>query len=146
MPAQPRVPIYTCTAAEGTLTHASKSALAAEITRLHAAVNEVPPTYINVIFSELPVESVFVGGELGKPLLITGWARRGHPQEALTRLALELASAASRISGVDERRVMVAIQDSPARSAVEGGCVLLEPGKEEEWLRPLQDSNLRPAA
>lgn len=129
------MPIYTCTAAEGTLTQASKSALAAEITRIHAAINEVPPTYVNVIFSELPAEDVFVGGELGKPLLITGWARRGHPQEALTRLALELASAASRISGVDERHVMVVIQDGPARSAVEGGRVLPEPGQEEEWLR-----------
>ena len=129
------MPIYTCTAAEGTLTPASKSALAAEITRIHAAVNKVPPTYVNVVFSEPPTENVFSGGEPGRPLLITGWARRGHPQEALTRLVLELAAAASRVTGVDEHRVMVVIQDSPASSAVEGGRVLPEPGHEEEWLR-----------
>jgi pyruvate dehydrogenase (quinone) len=77
---------------------------------------------------------VFVGGAPGKPLLVTGWARRGHPQEALTRIVVELAAAASRISGVDEGHVMVVIQDSPARSAVEGGRVLPEPGHETEWL------------
>jgi phenylpyruvate tautomerase PptA (4-oxalocrotonate tautomerase family) len=71
----------------------------------------------------------------GRPLIITGWARRGHPAEAVTRLALALASAAARISGVDERHIMVVIQDSPAQSAVEGGRVLPEPGQEEEWLR-----------
>jgi phenylpyruvate tautomerase PptA (4-oxalocrotonate tautomerase family) len=125
------VPVYTCTAARGTLTSESKAALAAEITRIHAAINKVPPTYVYVTVSELPADSVFAG----KPLIITGWARRGHPQEALTRLALELASAGSRISGVDERHVMVVIQDSPARSAVEGGRVLPEPGQEKEWLR-----------
>lgn len=129
------MPVYTCTAARGTLTSESKAALAAEITRIHAAINKVPPTYVYVTVSELPADSVFAGGEPGKPLIITGWARRGHPQEALTRLALELASAGSRISGVDERHVMVVIQDSPARSAVEGGRVLPEPGQEKEWLR-----------
>jgi hypothetical protein len=56
------------------------------------------------------------------------------PQESTTRLALELASAGARISGVDQGHVMVVIEDSPASSAVEGGRVLPEPGQEEEWL------------
>jgi phenylpyruvate tautomerase PptA (4-oxalocrotonate tautomerase family) len=88
-----------------------------------------------VAFSELPTENVFTGGKQGKLLVISGWARRGHPQESTTRLALELASAGARISGVDEDHVMVVIEDSPASSAVEGGRVLPEPGHEEEWLR-----------
>src|SRR6202000_2780801 len=98
----------------------------------------VPPACADVIFSEPPAENVYVGGVPGKPLVINGWARRGHPQEGLTHLASELGSAAARISGVDERHVMVVIQDSPARSAVEGGLVLPEPGQEEEWLRQLE--------
>ncbi|MCX5242819.1 hypothetical protein [Streptomyces prunicolor] len=50
-----------------------------------------------------------------------------------TRLALELSAAAVRITGVEESHVMVVIQDSPARFAVEGGQVLPEPGEEKEW-------------
>ncbi|MGW1885926.1 tautomerase family protein [Streptomyces sp. NPDC001970] len=125
------MPIYTCTTAQGTLTAETKAALAAEITRIHAAINHVPPAYVNVVFPELPVDSVFVGGEPGAPLLLSGWARRGHPQEDLTRLALELSTAACRVAGVAEDRVLVVIQDSPARSAVEGGRVLPEPGEEQ---------------
>ena len=132
------MPIYTCTVAEGTLTAESKAALAAEITKIHAAINGVPPTYVNVIFAEMPPSDVFVGGEPGKPLIISGWARRGHPQEAVTRLATEVASAAARIAGMDERHVMVVIEDSPAQSAVEGGRVLPEPGHEAEWLRQVE--------
>lgn len=132
------MPIYTCTVAEGTLTAESKAALAAEITKIHAAINGVPPTYVNVIFAEMPAGDVFVGGEPGRPLIISGWARRGHPQEAVTRLATEVASAAARIAGMDERHVIVVIEDSPAQSAVEGGRVLPEPGHEAEWLKQVE--------
>ena len=128
------MPVYTCTAPQGTLTSESKASLAAEITRIHAAVNHVPPAYVNVIFSEPPPENVFAGGVPGAPLIITGWARRGHPQEDTTRLALELSAAAVRVTGVGESHVMVVIEDGPARSAVEGGRVLPEPGEEKAWL------------
>lgn len=129
------MPIYTCTAAQGSLTSELKALLAAEITRIHADINHVPPAYVNVVFSELPPDSVFAGGQPATPLILTGWVRRGHPQEEATRLAQELSSAISRISGVDENQIMVVLQDGPARSAVEGGRVLPEPGKESEWLR-----------
>ncbi|MFD5574818.1 tautomerase family protein [Streptomyces cadmiisoli] len=128
------MPIYTCTTARWTLTAAAKARLAADITRIHADINKVPPTYVDVVFSELPRDSVFAGGRPGTPLLISGWARRGHPQKETTRLALERFAAASRIAGVPQDRVMVVIQDSPARSAVEAGRVLPDPGEEAEWL------------
>ncbi|SDG23027.1 Phenylpyruvate tautomerase PptA, 4-oxalocrotonate tautomerase family [Lentzea fradiae] len=127
------MPVYTCTTAAGTLTPAVKRSLAGEITRVHSEINHVPPGYVNVVFSELPREDVYVGGEPGAPLLITGWARRGHPQRETTRLALAVSAAASRISGVPRDRVLVVIQDSPARSAVEAGHVLPEPGEEASW-------------
>ena len=132
------MPVYTCTAVEGTLSGAVKAELAREITRIHAEINKVPRSYVNVVFAEQPPGDVFVGAEPGAPLIITGWARRGHPQDEITRLARELASAAARISGVEERHLLVVIQDSPARSAVEGGMVLPEPGHEEEWLRQIE--------
>ncbi|MEU9292001.1 tautomerase family protein [Streptomyces sp. NPDC048275] len=129
------MPIYTCTAAQGTLTSESKALLAAEITRIHVDINHVPPAYVNVVFSELPSDSVFAGGQPATPLILTGWVRRGRPQEEATRLAVELSSAIARVSGVEESQTMVVLQDAPARSAVEGGRVLPEPGEEKEWLR-----------
>ncbi|MEV6171976.1 tautomerase family protein [Streptomyces sp. NPDC051954] len=129
------MPVYTCTTALGSLTGESRALLAAEITRIHADINHVPPAYVNVVFSELPSDSVFTGGQPASPLILTGWVRRGHPQKEATRLAVELSSAVARVSGVDESHIMVVLQDSPAGSAVEGGRVLPEPGEEKEWLR-----------
>ncbi|MCG7210553.1 tautomerase family protein [Streptomyces arenae] len=133
------MPVYTCTAARGTLTSEVKARLAAEITRIHAAANHVPPAYVNVVFAELPADSVFAGGRPAAPLILTGWVRRGHPQDEATRLAVELSSALARVSGLDEDRTMVVLQDGPARSAVEGGRVLPEPGEEHEWLTGTTD-------
>ncbi|MFI7604359.1 tautomerase family protein [Micromonospora sp. NPDC049366] len=132
------MPVYTCTTARGTLTAEAKKALAAEITRIHSTINHVPAAYVNVVFAELPPDDVFVGGEPGAPVLVNGWARRGHPQEGTSRLALEIATAASRITGVHKDHVLVVIQDSPAHSAVEAGRLLPEPGEEAEWARQSQ--------
>lgn len=129
------MPIYTCTVAEGTLSSEVKALLAAEITRIHAAANHVPPAYVNVVIAEQPRENVFVGGEPGAVLLVSGWVRRGHPLDEASKLAVRLSSAAARITGLDESRVMVVLQDGPARAAVEGGRVLPEPGQEGEWLK-----------
>ncbi|GAB4054678.1 tautomerase family protein [Catellatospora paridis] len=127
------MPLYSCTVAQGTLSAQDKATLAAEITRIHSDINHVPPEYVNVVFIELPPEDVFVGAQPGRPVLISGWSRRGHPQQDTTRLALQVSAAAARIAGVEESRVLVVIEDSPAQSAVEGGRVLPEPGGEVEW-------------
>ncbi|MFD7875862.1 tautomerase family protein [Streptomyces sp. NPDC059766] len=129
------MPLYSCTTAQGTLTARTKTELAGEITRIHAEINHVPPAYVNVVFPELPRESVFVGGTPGTPVLVNGWTRRGHPQEETSRLVLELAVAVSRIAQVDPESVLVVIQDSPASSAAEGGRILPEPGYESHWLQ-----------
>jgi phenylpyruvate tautomerase PptA (4-oxalocrotonate tautomerase family) len=125
------LPVYTLTTTVGTLDATSKKRLAAEITRLHAEMNQVPATYVNVVFHELPVGSIFTDSTPVSPLLINGWARDGHPPADTTRLALAIAQAGGRVTGLPQERVLVVIQSSPARFAVEGGRVLPEPGQEE---------------
>jgi phenylpyruvate tautomerase PptA (4-oxalocrotonate tautomerase family) len=128
------VPIYTCTTATSTLTPDTKAALAGEIGALHSSINHVPSTYVNVVFHELAPDSVYTDGTPAAPVLLNGWVREGHPPEETTRLATELAAAVTRICGIDANRVLVVIQSSPARFAVEGGRVLPEPGEEQAWM------------
>ena len=128
------MPLYTCTTAQGTLSEDAKKSIAAEITKIHSTVNHIPPGYVNVVFSELATTDVFVGGEPGRPFLVSGWARRGHPQADITKLALEISAAVARLVPIDESHVLVVIEDSPAQSAVEGGRVTPEPGDETRWL------------
>jgi phenylpyruvate tautomerase PptA (4-oxalocrotonate tautomerase family) len=128
------MPTYTCTTTEATLTTQNKKALAGEISSIHAEINHVPSTYVNVVFHELPAANVYTDGVPADPVLISGWVREGHPTAETTRLATEIASAVTRITAVPAKRVLVVMQSSPASFAVEGGRVLPEPGQEQAWI------------
>jgi phenylpyruvate tautomerase PptA (4-oxalocrotonate tautomerase family) len=128
------MPIYTCTVAESTLSADTKRALAGEIAHIHSSINHVPSTYVNVAFHELAADSLYTDGAPASPVLVSGWVREGHPEEDTTKLAIEIAAAVSRICGIDEKRVLVVMESSPARFAVEGGRVLPEPGQEQSWI------------
>jgi phenylpyruvate tautomerase PptA (4-oxalocrotonate tautomerase family) len=128
------MPVYTCTTTTSTLTADVKGTLAQEISRIHAEINHVPTTYVNVVFHELPAGGIYTDGVPANPVLVNGWVRSGHPADKTTRLATEIAAAVSRIANVDSDRVMMVIQSSPASGAVEGGRVLPEPGQEQAWI------------
>jgi phenylpyruvate tautomerase PptA (4-oxalocrotonate tautomerase family) len=128
------VPIYTCTTTESSLTTDSKAALAGEIARIHSAINHVPSSYVNVVFHELPADAIYTDGRPAAPVLVSGWVRAGHPDGDTTRLATEIATAVTRITGIPAERVMVVFLSSPAHYAVEGGRVLPDPGQEQAWL------------
>jgi phenylpyruvate tautomerase PptA (4-oxalocrotonate tautomerase family) len=128
------MPIYTCTVNDATLTASTKAELAAEIARIHSAINHVPSTYVNVVFHELPADAVYTDGRPAAPVLVSGWVRAGHPEADITRLATEIATAITRLAGVPAERVLVVFESSPAHFAVEGGRVLPEPGEEQAWI------------
>jgi phenylpyruvate tautomerase PptA (4-oxalocrotonate tautomerase family) len=127
------MPVYTCTTTESTLTADTKE-LAGEIGAIHSAINHVRSTYVNVVFHELPADSIYTDGVPANPVLVRGWIREGHPKAETTRLATEIAAAVTRITGVSAERVLVVFQSGPAGFAVEGGRVLPEPGEEAAWI------------
>ncbi|QVI29282.1 tautomerase [Mycolicibacterium neoaurum] len=129
------MPVYTCTTVQSTLSADTKAALAAEVTRIHSMINHVPGAYVNVVFHELPADAVYTDAQPAEPLLINGWVRTGHPEAQSSQLVAEIAAAATRISGIPAKRVLVVIQNSPAHLAIEGGRVLPAPGEEEAWLK-----------
>jgi len=128
------MPIYTCTTTVSTLGGGTKAALATEIAKIHSAINHVPSTYVNVVFHELPPDAIYTDRVPASPVLVSGWVREGHPVGETTRLATEIAGAVTRIAGVPTERVLVVMQSSPARFAIEGGRVLPEPGQEAAWI------------
>jgi phenylpyruvate tautomerase PptA (4-oxalocrotonate tautomerase family) len=128
------MPIYTCTTTESTLSGPIKAALAGEIGTIHSEINHVPSTYVNVVFHELPADSVYTDGVPASPVLVSGWIREGHPKAEVTRLATEIAAAVTRVAGVPAEQVLVVFESSPASFAVEGGRVLPEPGQEQAWI------------
>jgi phenylpyruvate tautomerase PptA (4-oxalocrotonate tautomerase family) len=75
------MPVYTCTTTTSTLTADIKGALAHEIARIHAEINHVPSTYVNVVFHALPAGGIYTDGVPANPVLVNGWVRSGHPED-----------------------------------------------------------------
>jgi phenylpyruvate tautomerase PptA (4-oxalocrotonate tautomerase family) len=128
------MPIYTCVATAATLSDEAKATMAAEITKIHASMTGAPTSFVHVGFQELPATNMFIDSSPSQPLLINGVIRAGRTDEQKTRLALDISSSSSRITGIPEARINVSIMDIQARFAVEGGRVLPEPGAEDAWL------------
>lgn len=135
------MPVYTCTTAKSVLSPEVKADLAGEVTRIHSMINHVPGTYVNVVFHELGPDNVYTDGQPAQPLLINGWVRTGHPEAQSSQLVAEIAAAATRVTGIPAKRVLVVIQNSPAHLAVEGGRALPAPGEEEAWLKAQKDDD-----
>ncbi|MET0704355.1 MAG: tautomerase family protein [Mycobacterium sp.] len=129
------MPVYICTTTQSTLDANTKAALAADITRIHSRINGVPSTYVNVVFHELAPDDIYTDAAPGRPLIINGWTRTGHPEALTSQLVSEIAGAATDVTGIDADRVLVIIQNSPARFAMEGGRTLPEPGQEKAWIQ-----------
>ncbi|WP_197379901.1 tautomerase family protein [Mycolicibacterium mengxianglii] len=136
------MPLYTVTTTESTMTANTKAQLAGEIARIHSVINHVPAAYVNVVFVQLPADSVYAGGAPAEPVLVSGWVRAGHPVEDVSRLALEVAAAVTRVSGVPAEHVTVVFQSSPAQFAVDGGRLLPEPGHEGAWVTAGSDGRV----
>jgi phenylpyruvate tautomerase PptA (4-oxalocrotonate tautomerase family) len=128
------MPIYTCVSTTKTLAEDTKAAVAAEITKVHSSITGAPSALVHVVFQELPASNVFTDASPSRPLLITGVIRAGRADADKMRLAADISSSSSRITGIPEERILVNITDRPARFAVEGGRVMPEPGAEDDWL------------
>jgi phenylpyruvate tautomerase PptA (4-oxalocrotonate tautomerase family) len=50
----------------------TKRALAGEIGTIHSEINHVPSTYVNVVFHELPADSVYTDAVPTSPVLVSG--------------------------------------------------------------------------
>jgi phenylpyruvate tautomerase PptA (4-oxalocrotonate tautomerase family) len=128
------MPVYTCITSAKTLADDTKAAVAAEITKIHSSVTGAPTSFVHVVFQELPATNVFTDSSPSQPLLISGVIRAGRADAEKVRLATQISSSSSRITGVPEARILVVIHDRPARFGVEGGRVMPEPGAEDDWL------------
>jgi phenylpyruvate tautomerase PptA (4-oxalocrotonate tautomerase family) len=128
------MPTYSCTHQTGSLTAQQKTAVAGEITRIHAAVTGAPTSFVHVVFHEHPVGDLYSDAKPSNPLLIVGLIRDGHSDTDKQRLVLDLSAACARVTGRSEKDIVVGVTDSPAKFAVEGGRVLPEPGAERDWL------------
>ncbi|MGJ4895201.1 MULTISPECIES: 4-oxalocrotonate tautomerase family protein [unclassified Bradyrhizobium] len=130
------MPTYYCSSIEGRLSGRQKSAIAAEITRIHAEVTGAPTYFAQVIFDDVKAENYFMGGAplTHDQVFVYGHIRGGRAAIDKTRMIKLMAEAvAVAASAADHRSVWVYVGELPARQMIEFGHVLPEAGDEPAW-------------
>lgn len=134
------MPIYTCDAAPGVLTDEIKSALAQEITRIHVEATQAPPSFVHVIFRELPAGTHFKAGEQDtKFSFIHGNIRSGRTLDVRQRMLREISDSWSRLTGQPAVQLLVDLAQTDASEIMEAGLILPDPGQEMAWFEQHRD-------
>ena len=134
------MPLYICTAPEGSIPEQAKGRIANEVTRVHCEVTGAPPTFVHCFFFERGgpevelLQHVFSSAS-DKPYVLFGNLRAGRTEETKQRVIDEMCSGVASILDISRDDIDMATQDIPASWVMEGGDLLPEPGEEEAWLR-----------
>jgi phenylpyruvate tautomerase PptA (4-oxalocrotonate tautomerase family) len=124
------MPIYQCISPEGRLDESVREKLAEEITRIHCNATGVPPTFVNVMFTDMPAGRYFVAGKPSGHSVLSGAIRLGRDVETRQRILRELSQMWTRLTGQPEQELLVSLWENPAENAMENGSIFPEIGQE----------------
>jgi phenylpyruvate tautomerase PptA (4-oxalocrotonate tautomerase family) len=118
------MPIYQCISPEGLLDESIRGKLAEEITRIHCDATGVPPSYVNVIFIDVPDGNYFVAGEPSTHSAVNGAIRVGHDVATRQTVLRNLSQMWARLTGQPEEELLISLWENPAENAMEAGSIV----------------------
>jgi phenylpyruvate tautomerase PptA (4-oxalocrotonate tautomerase family) len=128
------MPVYQCVTSK-TLSPELKAAIAKEITRIHVEFTAAPEPFVNVVFSDLPLGSHYLGGAVRESgTLINAIVRAGRTLETRQRLLKSISAAWSRLTGQPERNLVIRVEEADAETIMEAGLIMPRPGEEAAWM------------
>ena len=124
------MPIYQCTSPEGLLDESARGKVAEEITRIHCDATGVPPSYVNVIFTEVADGRYFVAGKPANHSFLNAAIRAGHPVATRQAILANLSQMWTRLTGQPEEELLISLWENKAENAMEGGSIFPAVGEE----------------
>src|SRR5580692_3895866 len=124
------VPIYQCISPEGLLDDAGRAQVAEEITRIHCDATGVPPSFVNVIFLDVPSGRYFVAGKPSGHSFLNAAIRAGHPVATRQAILANLSQMWTRLTGQPEEELLISLWENKAENAMEGGSIFPAVGQE----------------
>jgi phenylpyruvate tautomerase PptA (4-oxalocrotonate tautomerase family) len=135
------MPIYQCSAPQGTLTDDMKARIAAAITDAHVEATGAPRVFVHVFFHELPPGVAYSAGEIDNKIAgITGAIRAGRTLAVKQRLIKQICASWSEITGQPVRQLVAGLSEIDSDVTMEYGLILPHPGGETEWFAANADA------
>jgi phenylpyruvate tautomerase PptA (4-oxalocrotonate tautomerase family) len=127
------MPIYHCHTPQRLLTDSAKAKLAGEITRIHGEVTGERPSFVNVLFLDIPEGTSFKAGKPSTRSFVFGEIRYGYDVQTRHTLLRRLSQTWTRLTSQPEAELIVALRESPAENATQAGLIFADPGHERQW-------------
>lgn len=122
------MPLYTVIGQDGSVSDATKTTIAKEITRIHSAVMKVPTSFVRVVFLSYPNGSGYTAGEQAATAALNCTLRIGHTVEDKTDLLKQLWSMYEGLTGIATDQLAISLCEIPASNAMEMGTIMLNVG------------------
>ena len=117
------MPVYQCFSPAGLLGDAVRVSVAAEITRIHCDATGIPPSFVTVMFLDVPDGRAFVAGKPAAHSVLQGAIRFGRDLATRQRILADLSRMWTRLTGQPESELLIALWENPAENAMEGGSI-----------------------
>ena len=127
------MPIYQCSSPERLLTKSAREKIANEITRIHCEVTGERPSFVNVLFLDIPEGTSFNAGRPSTRSFVMGEIRHGHDVQTRHTLLRDLSQMWTRLTSQSEAELIVGLKETPAENATQAGLIFAEPGHEQQW-------------
>jgi phenylpyruvate tautomerase PptA (4-oxalocrotonate tautomerase family) len=127
------MPVYQCYSPKGLLTKAAKAKIADEMTSMYCNLAGGLPSWVKVLFHEMPDGECFAAGEPATQSLILAINRHGRDLETRRAMLRELSQIWTRNSGQPEADLWISVTEIDPTNVMEAGLFIPEPGHEAEW-------------
>ena len=128
------MPIYQCISPAGFLGESIRGELAGEITRIHCAATGIPPSFVNVMFLDLPEGRYFVAGKPAAHSVLHGAIRVGRDLATRQRILRDLSRMWTRLTGQPEEELLISLWENLPENAMEAGSIFPAIGQEQDRL------------
>jgi len=128
------MPIYHCFSPEGLLDESTRVKVAGEITRIHCDATGIPPSFVNVMFFDLPNGRYFVAGKPSDHSVVNGAIRLGRDLATRQRILRDLSQMWTRLTGQPEEELLISPWENPAENVMEAGSIFPALGQEQQSL------------
>jgi phenylpyruvate tautomerase PptA (4-oxalocrotonate tautomerase family) len=124
------MPLYTTITEQDFVSDATKTKIAAEITRIHSTVMKVPKNFVRVVFLSYPPRSGYAAGVEAPTAALNCVLRSGHTVEEKTDLLKQLWSMFQQLTGIPTDQLAISLQEIPSSNAMEMGQIMPGVGHE----------------
>ncbi len=128
------MPIYQCVVPEGSVAPELRPRIAEAFMRIHSEVTGAAPDFVQVFFLDMPRGSAFTAGQPSSMTNISGYIRAGRPAAMRQQLYERINAMWTEITKTPLERLKITLFDVPTAWIMQGGSMMPEPGKDEEWL------------